>query len=150
VTLTGVWVPDLLRGNTNSSLLCVLTNTSARGFMVVLVIVAVLLLQFAATLAALVDRHLDLGAVDIMLTMGPLALHHHHLHWPEAGLVRDAVIGLNIAGASTPLNHHMVWHNLDYVMVVFKILSQVHQASSWLTLRKGLEYILLCRCITLL
>ena len=80
--------------------------------MVILVFVAVLLLQFAATLAALVDRHLDLGAVDIMLTMGPLALHHHHLHWPEAGLVRDAVIGLNIAGASTPLNHHMVWHNL--------------------------------------
>ena len=50
--------------------------------MVILVFVAVLLLQFAATLAALVDRHLDLGAVDIMLTMGPLALHHHHLHWP--------------------------------------------------------------------
>ena len=81
--------------------------------MVVLVFVAVLLLQFAATLAALVDRDLDLGAVDIMLTMGPLALHHHHLHRPEAGLVRDAVIGLNIAGASTPLNHHMVWHNLQ-------------------------------------
>ena len=80
--------------------------------MVVLVFVAVLLLQFAATLAALVDRDLDLGAVDIMLTMGPLALHHHHLHRPEAGLVRDAVIGLNITGASTPLNHHMVWHNL--------------------------------------
>ena len=81
--------------------------------MIVLVFVAVLLLQFAATLAALVDRDLDLGAVDIMLTMGPLALHHHHLHRPEAGLVRDAVIGLNIAGASTPLNHHMVWHNLQ-------------------------------------
>ena len=80
--------------------------------MVVLVFVAVLLLQFAATLAALVYRHLYLGAVDIMLTMRPLALHHHHLHWHEAGLVRDTVIGLNIAGASTPLNHHMVWHNL--------------------------------------
>lgn len=118
--------------------------------MIVLVFVAVLLLQFAATLAALVDRDLDLGAVDIMLTMGPLALHHHHLHRPEAGLVRDAVIGLNITGASTPLNHHMVGHNLDYVMVVFKILSQVHQASSGLTLRKGLEYTLLCRSITLL
>ena len=80
--------------------------------MVVLVFVAVILLQFAATLAALVDRDLDLGAVDIMLTMRPLALHHHHLHRPEAGLVRDAVIGLNVARASTPLNHHMVWHNL--------------------------------------
>lgn len=97
MTLTGVWVPDLIRGNADSSLLCVLTNTSAGGLMVVLVFVAVLLLQFAATLAALVDRDLDLGAVDIMLTMGPLALHHHHLHRPEAGLVRDAVIGLNIA-----------------------------------------------------
>ena len=84
----------------------------AGGLVVVLVFVAVILLQFAATLAALVDRDLDLGAVDIMLTMRPLALHHHHLHRPEAGLVRDAVIGLNVARAATPLNHHMVWNNL--------------------------------------
>ena len=84
----------------------------AGGLVVVLVFVAVILLQFAATLAALVDRDLDLGAVDIMLTMRPLALHHHHLHRPEAGLVRDAVIGLNVARAATPLNHHVVWNNL--------------------------------------
>lgn len=97
MTLTGVWVPDLIRGNADSSLLCVLTNTSAGGLMVVLVFIAVILLQFAATLAALVDRDLDLGAVDIMLTMRPLTLHHHHLHRSEADLVRDAVIGLNVA-----------------------------------------------------
>ena len=84
----------------------------AGGLVVVLVFVAVILLQFAATLAALVDRDLDLGAVDIVLTMRPLALHHHHLHRPEAGLVRDAVIGLNVARAATPLNHHVVWNNL--------------------------------------
>ena len=80
--------------------------------MIVLVFVTVLLLQFTATLAALMYWDLDLGAVHIMLTMGPLALHHHHLHTPEAGLVRDAVIRLNIAGAPTPVNHHMVGNNL--------------------------------------
>ena len=80
--------------------------------MIVLVFVTVLLLQFTATLAALMYWDLDLGAVHIMLTMGPLALHHHHLHTPEAGLVRDAVIRLNIAGAPTSVNHYMVGNNL--------------------------------------
>ena len=38
--------------------------------MIVLVFVTVLLLQFTATLAALMYWDLDLGAVHIMLTMG--------------------------------------------------------------------------------
>ena len=47
--------------------------------MIILMFVAVLPPQPAATLARLVDRNLDLAALHLVLTMRPLALDQHHL-----------------------------------------------------------------------
>ena len=80
--------------------------------MIILEVIAVGGLQLAAAPAALVDLHPDLAAPDVVLPVGPLGQHQHHLHRVHRALVGEAAVGRGIAGAATSLHHHVVRHDL--------------------------------------
>ena len=93
-----------------------------------------------ATFTLLMHFHLHLCTDRLMLPVGPLRQHHHHLHLGQA--LHQGVAGVrgDIAGAPTPVHSDMVRYDLyDLLTILGEKSSQIYQGWPGLTQRQGAE-----------